>query len=132
MLLIDLDRFKSVNDSLGHVAGDHLLRQVSSRFDPIISDTMTVGRLGGDEFALVIPDASDIASVERLCLDIIEALKEPFVYNDQHLFVGASIGIALAPTDGTSVEELSRNADLAIYRAKDEGRSEIGDRKSVL
>src|SRR3546814_11709565 len=76
MLLIDLDRFKSVNDSLGHVAGDHLLRQVSSRFDPIISDTMTVGRLGGDEFALVIPDASDLASVERLCLDIIEALKE--------------------------------------------------------
>src|SRR3546814_7734145 len=68
MLLIDLDRFKPVNDSLGHVAGDHLLRQVSSRFDPIISDTMTVGRLGGDEFALVIPDASDIASVARLCL----------------------------------------------------------------
>src|SRR3546814_4212372 len=86
---------------------------------------MTVGRLGGDEFALVIPDASDIASVERLCLDIIEALKEPFVYNDQHLFVGASIGIALAPTDGTSVEELIRNADLALYRAKDEGGNDI-------
>src|SRR3546814_2247592 len=90
---------------------------------------MTVGRLGGDEFALVIPDASDIASVERLCLDIIEALKEPFVYNDQHLFVGASIGIALAPTDGTSVEELIRNADLALYRAKD--RSEEHTRTPV-
>src|SRR3546814_15469121 len=122
MLLIDLDRFKSVNDSLGHVAGDHLLRQVSSRFDPIISDTMTVGRLGGDEFALVIPDASDIASVERLCLDIIEALKEPFVYNDQHLFVGASLALALAPPAGPSVAALLRNDHPALSRPHDEGR----------
>src|SRR3546814_20860016 len=87
---------------------------------------MTVGRLGGDEFALVIPDASDIASVERLFLDIIEALKEPFVYNDQHLFVGASIGIALATTAGTSVEALIRNADLPLYRATAEGANDLG------
>ena len=125
MLLIDLDRFKSVNDSLGHVAGDHLLRQVSSRCDPFIPQAMTVARLGGDEFALVIADAADIAAVERLCLDMIEALKLPFVYNDQHLFVAASIGIALGPTDGGSVEELIRNADLALYRAKDEGGNDI-------
>jgi diguanylate cyclase (GGDEF)-like protein/PAS domain S-box-containing protein len=125
MLLIDLDRFKSVNDSLGHVAGDHLLRQVSTRLEPIITDAMTLGRLGGDEFALVVPHVVDTASIERICLDIIEALKQPFTYNDQHLFVGASIGIALGPTDASSVEDLIRNADLALYRAKDEGGNDI-------
>ena len=125
MVLIDLDRFKSVNDSLGHVAGDHLLRQVPSRFDPIITREMTVGRLGGDEFALVIPDAPDVAAIERICLDMIEGLKQPFVYRDQHLFVGASIGIALGLRDGDSVEELIRNADLALYRAKDQGGNDI-------
>src|SRR3546814_7299731 len=105
MLLIDLDRFKSVNDSLGHVAGDHLLRQVSSRFDPIISDTMTVGRLGEIGFALVIPDASDIASVERMCLDNIEDLKEPFVYIDRLQLVGETHAISLSPPNTTRVRE---------------------------
>ncbi|HEV2747710.1 MAG TPA: EAL domain-containing protein [Allosphingosinicella sp.] len=125
MLLIDLDRFKAVNDSLGHVAGDNLLRQVSSRFEPLITSDMTVGRLGGDEFALVIPCPEDKESIGRLARDIIEALQQPFVYHDQHLFVGASIGIALGPSDGTSVEELIRNADLALYRAKDEGGNDV-------
>ena len=125
VLLIDLDRFKSVNDSLGHVAGDHLLRQVSARFEPLVSGGMTIGRLGGDEFALVLPEARDSAAIEVLCFEIIEAMKQPFVYNDQHLFVGASIGIALGPHDGDSVEELIRNADLALYRAKAEGGNDI-------
>jgi diguanylate cyclase (GGDEF)-like protein len=121
ILLIDLDRFKTVNDSLGHAAGDHLLRQVSSRFEPIIARDMTVGRLGGDEFALVIPAVEDRDGIERLCRKLIEALKQPFVYDEQYLFVGASIGIAVAPADGRSVEDLIRNADLALYRAKREG-----------
>ena len=121
VLLIDLDRFKAINDSLGHVAGDQLLRQVGARFDPILSTGMMIGRLGGDEFALVIPHVSDRASIERLCVEIVDAMKEPFVYNDQHLFVGASIGVALGPSDGANVEELIRNADLALYRAKAEG-----------
>lgn len=125
MLLIDLDRFKSVNDSLGHVAGDHLLRQVSSRFDPLIGEGMTVGRLGGDEFALVIPQVADPAEIERLARRLIDALKEPFDYRDQRLFVGASIGIAVGPDDGGTVEELIRNADLALYRAKGDGGNDV-------
>ncbi|HEY0446224.1 MAG TPA: EAL domain-containing protein [Allosphingosinicella sp.] len=125
VLLVDLDRFKSVNDSLGHVAGDHLLRQVSARIEPIIAGDMMAGRLGGDEFAIVIPQAGEEEAIERLCFALIEALKQPFVYNDQHLFVGASIGIAIGPRDGDSVEELIRNADLALYRAKDEGGNDI-------
>ena len=125
ILLIDLDRFKTVNDSLGHAAGDHLLRQVSGRFAPIIAHDMTVGRLGGDEFALVIPAVEDREGIERLCHRLIDALKTPFVYNDQHLFVGASIGIAVAPEDGRTVEDLIRNADLALYRAKREGGNGI-------
>lgn len=121
ILLIDLDRFKTVNDSLGHAAGDHLLRQVSSRFEPVMRHDMTAGRLGGDEFALVIPAVEDRGGLERLCRKLIEGLKHPFIYDEQHLFVGASIGIAIAPADGRTVEDLIRNADLALYRAKREG-----------
>jgi diguanylate cyclase (GGDEF)-like protein len=121
VLLLDLDRFKTVNDSIGHVAGDHLLQQVSSRFGGLIREGMTAGRLGGDEFAVVIPAAGPAPEVERLARDIIDAMRQPFIYEGQHLFVGASIGIALGPCDGNSVEELIRNADLALYRAKDEG-----------
>jgi diguanylate cyclase (GGDEF)-like protein/PAS domain S-box-containing protein len=125
VLLIDLDRFKSVNDSLGHVAGDHLLQQVCSRFDPLLSEEMMVGRLGGDEFALIIPRVGSRDGIQSLCLQMIEALKLPFVYNDQHLFVGGSIGVALGPNDGGTVEELIRNADLALYRAKEDGGNDL-------
>ena len=124
ILLIDLDRFKTVNDSLGHVAGDSLLRQVSQKFAPLLSASMTAGRLGGDEFALIVPDA-DANEINRLGQAIIDALKEPFFFDDQHLFVGASIGAAFGPLNGNSVEELIRNADLALYRAKEEGGNDI-------
>ena len=119
VLLIDLDRFKTINDSLGHVAGDHLLQQVARCFETVISDEMTAGRLGGDEFAIVVPCADDRAELEQLCLALVGALQGPFLYRDQRLFVGASIGVAIGPTDGDSVEEMIRNADLALYRAKD-------------
>ncbi|MDT9598366.1 putative bifunctional diguanylate cyclase/phosphodiesterase [Sphingosinicella rhizophila] len=125
VLLVDLDRFKTVNDSLGHVAGDHLLQQVSARFSKIVSPEMTVGRLGGDEFAIVIPDAPDHAEIRALGETIVATLEQPFVYHDQHLFVGASVGAAVGPFDGKSVEELIRNADLALYGAKDNGGNEI-------
>ncbi|MGQ0588399.1 MAG: putative bifunctional diguanylate cyclase/phosphodiesterase [Sphingosinicella sp.] len=118
VLLVDLDRFKTINDSLGHVAGDHLLQQVARCFETVISDEMTAGRLGGDEFAIVIPSVTSQAEVEQLCLALVGALQGPFLYRDQRLFVGASIGAAFGPGDGDSVEELVRNADLALYRAK--------------
>jgi diguanylate cyclase (GGDEF)-like protein len=119
ILLVDLDRFKTVNDSLGHVAGDHLLKEVSRCFETVISDEMTAGRLGGDEFAIVVPLVANRDEVEQLCLALIGALQGPFLYRDQRLLVGASIGVAIGPGDGDSVEEMIRNADLALYRAKD-------------
>ncbi len=118
LLLVDLDRFKTINDSLGHVAGDHLLQQVSRSFETVISEEMTAGRLGGDEFAIVVPGGESREEMEQLCLALISALQGPFLYREQRLFVGASVGVAFGPRDGDSVEELIRNADLALYRAK--------------
>jgi diguanylate cyclase (GGDEF)-like protein len=119
VLLVDLDRFKTINDSLGHVAGDHLLQQVSRSFETVISDEMTAGRLGGDEFAIIVPQAGSRAELEHLSLALVSALQGPFLYREQRLFVGASVGVAIGPVDGDSVEEMVRNADLALYRAKD-------------
>jgi len=125
VLLIDLDRFKTINDSLGHVAGDHLLQQVARCFETVISDEMTAGRLGGDEFAIVVPSVDNRDELEQLCLALVGALQGPFLYRDQRLFVGASIGAAIGPTDGETVEELVRNADLALYRAKDGSGNDV-------
>ena len=119
VLLVDLDRFKTINDSLGHVAGDHLLQQVARCFETVISDEMTAGRLGGDEFAIVVPTVESHDELEQLCLALVSALQGPFLYRDQRLFVGASVGVAIGPRDGDTVEEMIRNADLALYRAKD-------------
>lgn len=123
-LMVDLDRFKAVNDSLGHMVGDQLLAQVSSRLERIAGDSYFCGRLGGDEFAIVIRDASDREVVERVALQVIEQLSEPYKVDHHTLYVGASVGSAVGPRDGNSVEELMRNADLALYRSKDEGGGE--------
>ncbi len=120
-LMIDLDRFKAVNDSLGHQLGDRLLASVSKRLDSVITENEQCGRLGGDEFAVVIRDASEKGRVDRLADAIIEALSQPYTIDNHTLFVGASVGSAVGPRDGSSVETLMRNADLALYRAKDEG-----------
>lgn len=125
MLLLDLDRFKAVNDTLGHVAGDHLLQQVPGRLAPLLVRGMLAGRLGGDEFAIVVPSVSSVEALERLSLAIIDAMKAPFIYDDQHLFVGVSIGVALGPQDSDNVPDLIRNADLALYRAKNEGGNDL-------
>ncbi|HEU4651589.1 MAG TPA: EAL domain-containing protein, partial [Croceibacterium sp.] len=120
-LMIDLDRFKSVNDSLGHQVGDRLLAQVSLRLKAVIGANEQCGRLGGDEFAVVIRDASDKGTIERVANAIIETLSQPYDVDHHKLFVGASVGSAVGPKDGNTVETLMRNADLALYRAKDEG-----------
>ena len=121
LLMIDLDRFKAVNDSLGHLVGDRLLAHVASRLTPLMNEGEMCGRLGGDEFAVVIRDASDRRRVDTLAKAIISSLSAPYHVDNQVLYVGASVGSCIGPRDGSKVEELLRNADLALYRAKDEG-----------
>ncbi|WP_370189351.1 putative bifunctional diguanylate cyclase/phosphodiesterase [Qipengyuania sp.] len=120
-MMIDLDRFKSINDSLGHLVGDRMLAEVAARLKGLMAEGEVCGRLGGDEFAVVIRDASRRERIESLAREIIERLSEPYEIENHVLYVGASVGSALGPRDGHSVEELLRNADLALYRAKDEG-----------
>lgn len=124
LLMIDLDRFKAVNDSLGHMTGDKLLAQVSSRLQALMGDNAFVGRLGGDEFAIVIRDASDLEYLRSLAGRVITSLSEPYQVDHHTLYVGASVGSAIGPRDGKTVEEIMRNADLALYRAKDIGGGE--------
>ena len=120
-LMIDLDRFKAVNDSLGHQIGDRLLALVSHRLKGLMTDNELCGRLGGDEFAIVIRDASDRKRVNAVAAAAIEVLSQPYEVDHHTLYVGSSVGSALGPRDGSTVETLMRNADLALYRAKDEG-----------
>ncbi len=120
-LMIDLDRFKAVNDSLGHLVGDQMLAKVSARLRELMTDNEICGRLGGDEFAIVIRDASNSGHVNRIAQAVIERLSQPYEVDHHTLYVGASVGSAIGPRDGNSVETLMRNADLALYRAKDEG-----------
>ncbi len=124
LLMVDLDRFKAVNDSLGHMTGDKLLAQVSARLQSLMGENQLCGRLGGDEFAIVIRDASTPGVIRDLSQHVIARLSEPYQVDHHTLYVGASVGSAEGPRDGTSVEELMRNADLALYRAKDLGGGE--------
>ncbi|HQS96750.1 MAG: diguanylate cyclase [Novosphingobium sp. 17-62-19] len=120
-MMIDLDRFKAINDTLGHLVGDQMLALVSERLKRIVREDEVCGRLGGDEFGIVIRDASDSLRVADLSAAIISALSQPYEVDHHTLYVGASIGSAFGPRDGTTVETLLRNADLALYRAKDDG-----------
>ena len=124
LLMVDLDRFKSVNDSLGHLTGDKLLAQVSARLQSLMGENQMCGRLGGDEFAIVIRDASTPGVVRDLAHRVIDRLSEPYQIDHHTLYVGASVGSAEGPRDGNTVEEMMRNADLALYRAKDSGGGE--------
>jgi len=121
VMFLDLDRFKSVNDSLGHSIGDALLCSVTERLQRIVSVGDTVARLGGDEFAIVQNHASP-GSASELAGKVIEALVEPFDVLGHQMVIGTSIGIAMAPTDGKVPDQLLRNADMALYRAKADGR----------
>ncbi|MBB6124188.1 EAL domain-containing protein [Sphingobium subterraneum] len=122
LLLLDLDRFKSVNDTMGHPAGDALLRQVSQRLQRVVGDRGMVGRLGGDEFKVVMPGLVDRTKVAILAQAIIATLSQAYMIEDNQVVIGASIGIALCPDDGTTADALIRNADLALYAAKGDGR----------
>jgi diguanylate cyclase (GGDEF)-like protein/PAS domain S-box-containing protein len=120
-MMIDLDRFKAVNDTLGHLVGDQLLARVSERLKSIVSDNELCGRLGGDEFAIVVRDASDLHRLQRVAESVIHLLSKPYEVDHHTLYIGASVGSAVGPRDGNTVETLMRNADLALYRSKEEG-----------
>jgi len=121
-MMIDLDRFKAVNDTLGHPIGDRLLSRVSERLGQLMGQDAMCGRLGGDEFAVVVRNVGDVAEVEKLAKRIIDTLSRPYEVDQHTLHVGASVGLAIGPRDGRTAEMLIRSADLALYRAKDMGR----------
>jgi diguanylate cyclase (GGDEF)-like protein len=122
LLLLDLDRFKHVNDTLGHLAGDELIREVAHRLTRLIREQDTVARLGGDEFGILLTDIRSDENVRTLCLRILEAVRDPFEIAGSLAHVGVSIGVVHAPAAGTERVDLLRKADIALYRVKDEGR----------
>jgi diguanylate cyclase (GGDEF)-like protein/PAS domain S-box-containing protein len=122
VMLIDLDRFKHVNDTRGHPVGDALLRQVAQRLERTVGQAGRVGRLGGDEFKVIVPGRTERARLADIATDIIHSLSQPYSVDGQSIVIGASVGIAVAPDDGIDSDDLIRNADLALYAAKDGGR----------
>ena len=142
LLLIDLDRFKIINDTLGHAAGDELLMEVSRRLrscvrhsDQVLETSLesigsrshrtleAVGRLGGDEFVALLPEVADERDAERVAMRVLSLMREPIFVGGQECFVTASVGIALFPRDGGNVADLMRNADMAMYSSKSQGRN---------
>jgi len=121
VLYLDLDKFKGVNDSRGHQVGDRLLVEVGKRLGSLIRDTDMVARLGGDEFAVIVPDGADAAALSLLAQRLVAEIEKPYEIEGDALIIGLSVGIAMAPINGTRPDQLLRNADLALYRAKDEG-----------
>jgi diguanylate cyclase (GGDEF)-like protein len=125
VLLLDLDKFKSVNDALGHHCGDALLKQVAGRIKAQARDVDTAARIGGDEFALIVaPGLSALQdSAATLAARLVQAIAEPYEIDGHPVGIGCSIGIAVVPEHGTSIDEILRNADLALYKSKDAGRN---------
>ncbi len=119
---LDLDQFKAVNDTFGHLAGDKLLRMVADRLRSLVRPTDTIGRMGGDEFTIVQAPIADAGQATSLAQSIVDLLSEPFDIDGHQVVIGASVGIAIGPGDGLNSDNLLRNADLALYRAKGDGR----------
>jgi diguanylate cyclase (GGDEF)-like protein/PAS domain S-box-containing protein len=124
VLFIDLDHFKTINDSLGHQLGDQLLKLVAIRIQACLREVDTVSRLGGDEFVIVIPDLADTGDATNIAVKLLETVSSNFHLHAHDLHIGASIGISVYPADGDSAETLMRNADTAMYHAKENGRAQ--------
>ncbi len=123
VLFIDLDHFKEINDSLGHHVGDKILVEFANRMKKEIRKSDTISRLGGDEFCIVLHDIKDMDFITSFIVESMKAMKEPFVVNGRKLHVGMSIGVSMYPDDGDSPHTLLKNADAAMYKAKDSGRN---------
>ena len=123
VLLIDLDRFKNINDSLGHDAGDAIIMEIGSRLSVNVRDGDTVARLGGDEFVVVLADVERVETIATLAQQVLESLAQPMTIQGHEFFPAGSIGISLYPKDGQDAQALLKNADTAMYRAKDAGRN---------
>ncbi len=137
IMLIDLDRFKQVNDTMGHPAGDELLKQVALRLKRVVGDDAELGRIGGDEFQVIMPDEDDRGVLGELATRIIQMVSQPYSINGMRAVIGCSVGVAVAPFDGIEEDELVKAADLALYSAKGGGRgafrfysSDLRDRAS--
>ncbi|MBF0519812.1 MAG: EAL domain-containing protein [Nitrospirae bacterium] len=123
LLFIDLDGFKHVNDTLGHDMGDLLLKQTAKKLPNCVRDTDTVAHVGGDEFVVILPFIKKVQDAALVAEKIIETLSEPFLLDGHECFVGASIGISVYPSDGDDIDTLLKNSDIAMYQAKERGRS---------
>ncbi|HWA13762.1 MAG TPA: EAL domain-containing protein [Burkholderiales bacterium] len=123
LLLVDLDRFKYINDTIGHQAGDQLLKQMAARLRACLRDSDVIARLGGDEFVILMQDAANMEAVTAVADKILEVASRPLIIDDQEFLVTASIGISVYPHDGADLQTLLRNSDLAMYRAKEAGKN---------
>ena len=122
LLLLDLDHFKIINDSLGHNVGDQLLKAVGERLKGLFGPGVTLARLGGDEFAVLAESCPQVVQAAALAQRMLDAMKQPFIFDGHQLFISASIGISLFPSDALSAQQLLRNADSALFKAKSAGR----------
>jgi diguanylate cyclase (GGDEF)-like protein len=122
LMVLDIDHFKNINDTLGHGAGDDLLKDFSSRLLSILRKTDTVMRSGGDEFVILMTDVGEPEHIDRVAKKILEATRKPFVFNDYEVSITISIGISRYPEDGVYIERLLKCADIAMYHIKETGR----------
>jgi diguanylate cyclase (GGDEF)-like protein len=123
VMSLDLDHFKDINDTLGHAVGDQLLFSVGKRLTGLLRQEDTVSRMGGDEFFLLLPEVNRAQDAATIAQKVLKAFQEPFVLDDQEISITTSIGVAIYPDEGEDVTTLLRNADVALYQAKQEGRN---------
>ncbi len=125
MLFFDLDHFKAINDSYGHHMGDELLREIAARTTGCVREIDTVCRLGGDEFVLVLPELRDAADAGAVARKLLAALSQPYRIDGHELCITPTLGISIYPKDGTDADTLLRNADTAMYHAKESGKNDF-------